>query len=300
MKFGKLDHIDGINWSLPQDHRQTTVVLNSGPVTPLVVSGGTMWNIPEWVGKVYPPKTPRKNFLKEYAKQFSTIELNATHYKSPAPETIKTWLNESGGPLLFCPKFPQSISHYRRFVNCQEITDSFLGAVVLFGDRLSHCFIQLPESLGLSRQSELLNYLSHLPRDMKFALEMRHPDWFAGSETAEELWSAMQELGITSIISDTAGRRDAVHMRLTTSSAIVRFGGNNLDVSDYSRLETWIDKLKDWSSSGLTEFQLWMHQSNSLVTPETLIFFSEKLMEKSGFKCQSPRLTENHSFDLFS
>ncbi len=300
MKFGKLDHIEGLDWRLPELHPQSSRVFSGGRTTTSVYSGGTMWNIPEWIGKVYPPKTPKKNFLKEYAKQFSTIELNATHYRTPTQQTVSDWLEQSAGTIKFCPKFPQSISHYRRFSNCESITDEFLEAILNFKESLSFSFIQLPENLGLSRQKELLNYLRYLPRDMNFALELRHSEWFQGSASAEEVWSAMEELNITSIVSDTGGRRDAVHMRFTTPNIIVRFGGNNLHASDYERLNDWIRIIEGFANNGLIEFQLWMHQTNSLLTPETLIYFSQALKKQVGIFCQAPTILAPDTLDLFS
>ncbi|MFM2000329.1 MAG: hypothetical protein RL204_2276, partial [Bacteroidota bacterium] len=118
MKYGKLDSIEGVDFTLPKDHKQTKSLLAGMPVDLTILQGGTMWNIPEWVGKIYPLKTPKKDFLREYAKQFSTIELNATHYRTPTKETVLSWVEAVPESFKFCPKFPQSISHYRRFKNC--------------------------------------------------------------------------------------------------------------------------------------------------------------------------------------
>jgi hypothetical protein len=45
-------------------------------------------------------------------------------------------------------------------------------------------------------------------------------------------------------MSDTYGRRDCVHMELTTPEATIRFAGNNLAPSDYTRLDAWVERLK--------------------------------------------------------
>lgn len=295
MKYGKLDNVEGIEFSLPKDHLQTENVLRGGVSNTAILQGGTMWNIPAWVGKIYPVKTPKKDFLSAYGKQFSTIELNATHYRTPTKETVLSWINVVPDSFQFCPKFPQSISHYRRFKNCEQVTDEFLSVVSEMGSQLSTSFIQLPPNYKSDKSGELISYLESLPRDFDVAIEFRHDSWFDGNSQAEEVWSAMQELNIGSIISDTAGRRDAVHMRLTTPKCIVRFGGNNLHSSDYSRLNDWIERIGMWRQNGLKEFQLWVHQTDSLVTPETCVYFADAAAKELRISVKRPQLLSEQS-----
>jgi len=298
VKYGKLDNIEGVDFTLPEDHKKTKTVLNGKSPIPLILQGGTMWNIPEWVGKIYPLKTPKKDFLNAYAQQFSTIELNATHYRTPTKETVRSWVDVVPVSFQFCPKFPQSISHYRRFKNCDQVTDDFLTVVLEMGNHLSTSFIQLPPNYKSDKSDELITYLASLPRDFKVAIEFRHESWFDENAQAEEVWSALVELGIGSVMSDTAGRRDAVHMRLTTPNCIVRFGGNNMDATDETRLNDWVDRIASWQKMGLQEFQLWMHQTNSIVTPETCIYFSKEVKSKLGIDVKRPFLYSNQQ-ELF-
>lgn len=295
MKFGKLDSIDGVDLSLPKDHLVTQNSLKKGSGDLKIYQGGTMWNIPEWLGKIYPDKTRKLDFIKAYGKQFSTIELNATHYKIPTAEVLLRWKNEMPDDFVFCPKFPQTITHYRRFNNCEGITDEFLEVILLFEKALGPSFIQLPPHYSNNKTHDLIRYMESLPRDMKFALEFRHESWFDGSNVSEEAWAAMSELGIGSVITDTAGRRDAVHMRLTTPDCIVRFGGNELDQTDEQRLQEWVQRIAKWKKQGLETFHLWMHQPGSLLTPETCRLFGKLVKTELGMNIKVPELLNNQS-----
>jgi uncharacterized protein YecE (DUF72 family) len=173
------------------------------------------------------------------------------------------------------------------------VTDDFLTVILEMGNHLSTSFIQLPPNYKSEKAEELISYLSSLPRDFKVAIEFRHESWFDGNAQAEEVWSALVELGIGSVMSDTAGRRDAVHMRLTTPNCIVRFGGNNLDASDELRLNAWVERIGVWKNKGLKEFQLWMHQTDSIVTPETCIYFANEVKSKLKMEIKHPTIYSN-------
>jgi hypothetical protein len=81
MEFGRIPHIEKIDFSLPVDAVMTEQVLgqaapdNLAPLRCYV--GGTGWGQPNWIGKAYPGGTKPKDFLLQYARQFNSIELNA-------------------------------------------------------------------------------------------------------------------------------------------------------------------------------------------------------------------------------
>ena len=283
MKFGKLDNIEGVDFSLPEDHPATAKVLGGQSYTPKFQLGGTMWNIRDWKGTWYPEGTRIKDFGMAYCQIFNTIELNATHYKIHPPEIVRKWKSWADQGFTFCPKFPNLITHYRQFLNCEELTDEFLESISEFKELLGPCFIQLPERTRPSQAIKIQNYLQTLPKDIKIHIEFRHEDWFKHSPEAEDTWQLIEELGVGSVISDTSGRRDAIHMRLTNKTLILRFGGNELDLTDNQRLADWARRIKIWADQGLEEVQMWMHQPDSILTPETLILFETEL-QKVGFE----------------
>ncbi len=291
VKYGKVDDIRGIDFSLPQDHPQTLQVLNNDATVPFeLFAGGTMWNIPAWKGKVFPQKTPAKAMIGEYCRQFGTIELNATHYKIHPPETTSRWASEAPERFRFCAKFPQLISHFRRFKNCEGLTDEFINAILAFGKKRGPSFIQLPPNFGPKHAPQLIDYLKKWPLELELAIEFRHPEWFSGEPPAEDVWQLLGERGIGAVISDTAGRRDAVHMRCTAPFLVLRFGGYDLDPSDTRRLTDWVDRLQNWKARGLQHAYLLVHQADSITTPETCILFGKLAKEKLGVDIHTPEL----------
>jgi len=295
VKYGKLESVDGLDFTLPVDHAQTLRVLSGDRSDDFAVRiGGTMWNIPAWKGKIFPSKTPVKSFPLLYGKHFDTLELNATHYRIHPPETLQKWASYVGDDFRFCPKFPQLITHFRRFNNCTGLTDEFIAALLALEHKLGPSFIQLPPNFGLNGAQVLLDYLMQWPRELPLAVEFRHPDWFTPSIASEQVWQAMEELGIGAVISDTAGRRDAVHMRCTAPFLVLRFGGNNLHPSDSERIKTWIDRIAAWHQRGLREVYILIHQPDSVNTPETALDFGLALNARMGVAVKTPQLLTPH------
>ena len=84
---------------------------------------------------------------------------------------------------------------------------------------------------------------------------------------------------ITNIIVDTAGRRDILHMRLTTPNAFIRYVGANAE-SDYARLEDWLERLTQWKKEGLQNLYFFVHQNIEKASPLLSAHFIQKINEE--------------------
>jgi len=289
MKFGKLTDLTGVDLSLPPDHPQTKQVLNRlDPVKPNFYVGGTQWGKSEWIGKWYPKGTKQADFLHHYSRQFNTIELNATHYRVFPEKTVRNWFEQTPAHFRFCPKWPQIISHRMRFRQAELITTDFLRTLLQLEDKLGPSFIQLPPNFTPNWADVLIAYLQALPRDLPVTVEFRHPDWFTGSAAAERVFDVMELLGIGTCLSDTAGRRDVVNMRLTTDFFLLRFVGNGLHETDLERMKDWAQRLSDWTANGLREVYVFMHQPDALLTPEASVELVQLLNKYSKAELQAP------------
>jgi len=100
--FGKLSDISQVDFSLPAESKENKRILPQKPATkPQIYVGCPIWSQKEWVGKIYPPNAPSKDFLRYYAEQFNSIELNTTHYRIPDRETILQWKSQVGADFRF-------------------------------------------------------------------------------------------------------------------------------------------------------------------------------------------------------
>ena len=101
----------------------------------------------------------------------------------------------------------------------------------------------------------------------------------------------LEENNIANIIVDTAGRRDMLHMRLTSDTAFIRYVGANAD-SDYARLDDWLERIKLWKEEGLKNLYFFVHQNVELASPLLSAYFIEKINEAFGTEIHVPVMAE--------
>lgn len=286
MKFGSVKDPSIIDFNIPKTPKETLELLNKHKIkAPLdVYVGCAKWNKTDLKG-FYPRGT--KDELSYYSRQFNSIELNATFYNSPSKEQVITWKDKTPDGFKFFPKIPQSISHYGRLLNTDEKVAAFVDATVLFEEKLGMAFLQMHDNYKPKDFERLEHFLTNFPKGYPLAVEVRNEEWFADPNIAERYYQLLEKTDKTNIIVDTAGRRDMLHMRLTTPVAFVRYVGANAP-SDYSRLEDWIAILKEWKEAGLQKLYFFIHQNLEQESPLLAAHFIEKLNKELGTTISPP------------
>lgn len=300
MKFGALpeDRLAGIDLSLPKEPPGNTMVLPGVRAAhPKFYMGAARWGHSSWTGRIYPSKTPASQFRQLYPRYFSAVELNATHYKIYDPAVLRQWREAAAGrDFRFCPKFPQAISHYSGFKNAEALTTSFLESVLAFENNLGPIFLQLSESFSPEQKEVLFSYLSSLPKDLSFFLEVRHPAWFAGKEK-EALFHKLRELKIGAVITDTPGRRDAAHLYLTLPKIFVRFVCNSLHGSSFERTNDWIRHIQNWINLGLEEAYIFLHPGDDGAIPDLAGYWIREVNRLCQLDLPNPTVSQKTLFD---
>ncbi len=293
MDFGKLASIDKVNFTLPPDHPDTqTILTQSIPLSaePRVYVGCPVWSAKEWVGRWYPAAAKEKDFLYHYARQFNTIELNTTHYRIPDMDTIERWYEAASQDFTFCPKWPQQISHDALLTNTESATKAFGEAILGLREKLGISFLQLPPGFSLRQDTILQRFIEMLSPKVPLAVEFRHPDWFSNKPEVLRMMDILRENGVGMVMSDVAGRRDVLHMHLTTSMAMIRFVGNGLHPTDYQRIDEWTDRLKQWFDQGLQTLYFFIHEPDpNTLSPDLSVYLIRQLNEKCGLHLKEPK-----------
>ena len=292
MEFGRVqeEELDKVDFSLPGEPLYNSLVLPGKPAKkPKVYLGCAKWGRLEWVGKIYPPKTKEKDFLQHYVQHYNAIELNATHYKVYGEGAIKKWTEKAAGKdFLFCPKMYQGVTHRGSLKGKQFITNEFFRGIVAFGQYLGPIFIQVSDTFSPNRKEEFFSFLESMPKDLQFFVEVRHPAWFAKEAVRNDLFNKLKELNMGAVITDTAGRRDCAHMHLTIPKAFIRYVGNSLHKSDYTRSDVWVNRIKYWLDHGLQELYFFMHMHDEATSPELTIYLVDKMNAACGLNLHKP------------
>jgi uncharacterized protein YecE (DUF72 family) len=290
MEFGRVPDLDGVDFSLPEEPAFNKQVIDGKAVKdPKVYLGCAKWGRPEWVGTLYPPKTKEKDFLQHYVEHYNSIELNATHYKVYGETATAKWAAKAEGKdFLFCPKMYKGVTHFGKVNNKNFISNEFLRGIMGFGKHLGPVFIQVDDRFSPKRKDELFEYLSSLPTDLQFFMEVRHPDWFFKEKEREDLFTFLRDHNIGAVITDTAGRRDCAHMHLTVPKAFIRYVGNSLHATDYTRTDAWVKRMKYWLDHGLKELYFFMHMHDEATSPELTVYLAEQMNRECGLTLIKP------------
>lgn len=285
MKFGSVKDPSSIDFTLPPDHPDTISVLSSGdPSNFEVYVGCAKWNKTDLKG-FYPRGT--KDELEYYATQFNSIELNATHYRIFGSDVVEGWRDKTPDEFRFFPKVVNSISHYKRLKGVESLIEEYTLPIRSFNEKLGMIFLQLRDDFKPKDMDRIQSFLEAWPKDLPLAIELRHTDWFNNEAVSGQIYQLFEEYNVANIITDTAGRRDLLHMRLTSPVAFIRYVGANHE-SDYPRLNDWVHRLKEWKESGLEKIYFFVHQNIEKESPLLSAHFNKLMNEELGTDLKIP------------
>lgn len=160
----------------------------------LIRFGTSSFSSEDWVGPFYPNGTKPAEFLSYYAKQFDTVEVDATYYAIPSARTVEGWVEKTPEDFLISAKFPRAIVHGGEGATpdprlileptaTYEDRDRFLKVISKLGSRLGPLVLQFPyfsKKVFASREpflERLDRFLSDLPVDFEYGVEIRNKTW---------------------------------------------------------------------------------------------------------------------------
>jgi uncharacterized protein YecE (DUF72 family) len=285
MNFGSVESLKGIDLSLPADHPDTAKVLGGKEAKKMnIYVGCAKWNRTD-LKNFYPKGT--KDELEYYSTQFNSIELNASFYTRYPKEQFEKWSSKTPKDFKFFPKVIQEISHRKRLNEADAFTKEFCHAVSGLEDKLGMVFLQMPDNFKPKFFDRLESYIQNFPKSVPLAVELRNEEWFNDKAVEDKVAALFKKHNVSNVIVDTAGRRDIIHMRLTSTAAFIRYVGAN-DKSDYDRLDPWIERIAKWKKAGLKDLYFFVHQNVEEASPLLSAYFIEKLNKKLGVNLHVP------------
>lgn len=237
--------------------------------------GTSSFSETDWIGPFYPKGTKPSEFLSEYATKFDTVEIDATYYAVPSKRTVEGWARKTPEDFLIAAKFPRSIVHggdgpkpdpdiILQPDRTYAERDRFLEHISLLGPRLGPLLIQFPylnKQVFASRKqffSRLNRFLGDLPKDFRYAVEIRNRHWLV-----PEFAAMLKEHNVALTLVDQAWMPHGDEMVkmidcLTSDFVYVRLLGDRNEIEKITKswekevidrgesLERWADLLLDF------------------------------------------------------
>ena len=292
MRFGQVDNPGKIDFTIPPDHPGTAKVLKAQTLKPNdleVYVGCAKWNKKD-LKNFYPRGV--KDELAYYSTQFNCIELNATFYRLFPPETFDKWYATAPKNFRFFPKLEQSISHFRRLKDVKEIVEHNVANMSRLREKLGMPFLQMHGNFGPKDFDRVVAFAENWTYEAPLAIEFRHADWYNDEAVPSKHYDLLESQGVTNVLVDSAGRRDLMHMRLTTPTAFIRWVGANKPKSDRARLDEWIGRISKWRKAGLQKLFFFVHQNEEQESPALAAYFIDRINKKIGTTMTIPKNLE--------
>ena len=229
--------------------------MQTAVVSPIHV-GCSGWVYKHWRGILYPEGLPQTRWFQRYAEEFDTVEINASFYRVPKPETFDGWRNKAPQGFRYAVKVNRFITHLKKLVDVEGTLNDFVALARRLGPTLGPLLYQLPPSLKLDLE-RLETFLKAVPKDLSNVFEFRNKSWYV-----PELYALLDKYGASFCIHDMPGSQCE---RIAVGPiAYVRFhGGEGKYWGRYSDqgLLSWTDWIVDQARAGRS---VWCYFNNDI------------------------------------
>ena len=211
------------------------------------------WNYAAWVGPFYPEGTRPADMLPLYARAFDTVEVDSTFYATPPPNTVRGWASRAPDGFVFALKLPQEITHERHLRRAEAETETFIERARMLGPKLGPILVQLGPEFAPPDFPALAAFVPRLPRDLRFAVEVRQARW-ARPDVLPDLLGLLRGHGVALALSDGKWIPREITLDLarapTADFHYLRWMGPNRDLTDFSHVQ--VDRtaeMDEWSAA---------------------------------------------------
>ncbi|MDB5518939.1 MAG: hypothetical protein JWQ17_5697 [Tardiphaga sp.] len=215
-----------------------------------ILIGTSGWHYDSWRGPFYPPGLTIKQQLQYYASQLDSAELNGVFYRTPTPEAVRSWREQTGHDFVFTWKASKFITHWKRLsdrsINSLQLLESRLS---LLGDKAGPILFQLPPNFAVDTD-RLASFIKLLSRKRRYSFEFRHPSWYCAP-----VLRLLRDENISLCLSD---HHDApAPWRRTADFVYIRGHGPGGRYAGHYRpatLRAWAARIKSWKKQGCDVF----------------------------------------------
>jgi uncharacterized protein YecE (DUF72 family) len=218
---------------------------------PILRIGTSAFTAAGWPRTFYPEGLPERDYLSFYATRFDTVELDSTFYRAPSKTTVQGWAKKTPEGFLFAAKIPQVITHEKVLVNCDAEFKQFVEVMDILGEKLGPLLFQFgyfnkKAFVGINDfLARLRPFLKKLPKDHKFAVEIRNKNWLV-----PQFVETLRECGVALALIDQSWMPRPAQWfdkfdPITADFTYVRWLGDRKGIEE--RTEVWNEVIVDRS-----------------------------------------------------
>jgi len=218
--------------------------------------GTSGWSYKDWVGNFYPDGAKPSTFLKHYSNKFPVVEIDSTFYGTPPEKTVKMWKETTPAKFLFAAKFPQTITHDKKLLDCHDEVRFFLDRMSVLEDKLGPLLLQFPYGFRSDSSDVLIAFLSTLPNGFRYAIEVRNTSWLN-----ESFYDSLRSRNISLALIDHPWmpKIDVVtgpflYIRWLGDRKIITKDFNQISIDRSQDMLIWKEILNSISSDGLISY----------------------------------------------
>jgi uncharacterized protein YecE (DUF72 family) len=208
----------------------------------MMLIGTSGWQYRDWGGgRFYPDGLAQRAWLEHFADRFATVEVNNAFYRLPERATFEAWRARTPDDFCVAVKMSRYLTHIKRLADPDEPVARFLDRAAGLGDRLGPVLLQLPPTLRADTDA-LDRTLRLFPRDVRVAVEPRHPTWWT-----DEIRNTLDRYGAALCWADRRSRPITPLWRTADFAYLRMHEGRATPRPRYGRtaLASWVDRLAD-------------------------------------------------------
>lgn len=256
--------------------------------------GLPVWSNKDWRGSFFTDNAEPDTHLPQYASVFNAVEGNTTFYGIPTAATVQKWLEQAPRDFRFCFKMPKSITHDSALQRCDLLVKEFLKRMEPLAPIMGPLMIQLPASFSPQHLDILQRFLTRLPMSFRYAVEVRHLDFFQLGVFSDSLDRMLENYKVERINFDSRALfscnsqdelvieaqrkkpRLPYHCQALSKTPLLRFVGHPEIPQNDSFFEPWVATITQWLAEGRRPF-VFFHMANKKWSPQLAYHLYEKL-----------------------
>ncbi|HVT55941.1 MAG TPA: DUF72 domain-containing protein [Xanthobacteraceae bacterium] len=204
--------------------------------------GTSGWHYASWRGPFFPDYVPKKDWLRFYATQFDSAELNAPFYRTPTLDAVKEWQAQTPADFRFAWKASKFITHWKRLSAKSKNSIALMETRLKpLGKKAGPVLFQLPPRFEADPE-RLESFIKLLKKRRSYVFEFRHPSWYT-----KEIYAVLRKHNAALCFSDHI---DApAPWEVTAHHIYIRaHGTNGRYAGSYSgkTLKEWARKIRAW------------------------------------------------------